>query len=79
VGGRRRLAERGPDEDGVEPAIATVGGTPYVACEENNGVNQIRVKSWNGAAWVSVGDRSTPTRPKAPSRLTSRTSAARRM
>jgi hypothetical protein len=41
----------------VEPTIASVAGTPYVAWEEMNGsnVNQIRVKSWNGSAWASVG------------------------
>jgi hypothetical protein len=44
-----------PTKTAVEPAIASVGGTPYDAWEEFNGVNQIRVKRWDGSAWTSVG------------------------
>ena len=37
-----------------EPAIASIGGVPYVAWDEAN-PNQIRVKRFDGSNWVSVG------------------------
>lgn len=41
----------------IEPSIASVGSTPYVAwCEKaDNGYLQIYVKHWTGQAWVRDG------------------------
>jgi hypothetical protein len=48
-----------PTRAGFNPHIADVGGTPYVTWrEDSNGVGtayQVRVKSWDGAAWADVG------------------------
>jgi hypothetical protein len=38
----------------ADAVIASVGGTPYVACRASGGVG-IEVYSWNGSAWGQVG------------------------
>jgi hypothetical protein len=42
-------------KDAFSPSITSIGTTPYVAWEEDNGsVRQIRVASFNGSAWSAV-------------------------
>lgn len=42
------------NEDAESPSIASVGGVPYVAWYESDGHHdQIRVKDFNGSAWVA--------------------------
>jgi hypothetical protein len=39
----------------VRPSIAGIGGVPYVVWRETNGIDQVRVKRFDGTGWVSVG------------------------
>jgi hypothetical protein len=45
-----------PTKDAVSPSIATVGGVPYVAWREGNGLpGLVRVARWSGSTWTAVG------------------------
>jgi hypothetical protein len=42
--------------DSRNPSIAIIGGNPYVAWQEHDGVtDKVHVKRWTGAAWERVG------------------------
>jgi len=43
-------------DDGRGPTLTSIGGVPYAAWFESNGVNdEVRVASFNGAAWTALG------------------------
>ncbi len=43
-------------KNAARPSIAAIGGVPYVAWRETDTFDQVRVKRFDGANWVAVGD-----------------------